>query len=287
MSDWIDAPRNSRDGVTIPTIWVAFALSILMHIAALWVFPQKPVLLPGLGEHFNIRDPLTIRLVPPTPAPPVGSAPVVPPRTPPKPMLQAQRPTAVPRPQTVPPVIALKQPAPDTRAPDPGAPRIPVPAPASSSPPAPAEGDLTAYVEARRRARGAPESAQAEDDEARTKRIIAGNLDSQRDLAFGYDPTRGGGVFHVERLGYDYAEFTFYGWNKDVGRNTKQLIEVRRGNNSDIRVAVVRKMVSIIREHEQQEFLWVSRRLGRSLMLSARPADNAGLEEFMMREFFP
>ena len=64
-------------------------------------------------------------------------------------------------------------------------------------------------------------------------------------------------------------------------------IEVRKGSNSDIRIAVVRKMIAIIREYEQEDFLWESQRLGRSLTLSARARDNAGLEDFMMREFFP
>lgn len=146
---------------------------------------------------------------------------------------------------------------------------------------------MASYIEARRRARGAPEpAAPAEDDDARRKRIVAGNLGSQRDQAFGYDPSRGGGMFQIEQLNNDYAEFIFYGRNPDINRNTKQLIEVRRGNNSDIRIAVVRKMIAIIREHEQEDFLWVSQRLGRSITLSARARDNTGLEEFMMREFF-
>ena len=87
-------------------------------------------------------------------------------------------------------------------------------------------------------------------------------------------------------MGYDYAEFLFNGWNKDLGRKTKQLIEVRKGDNSDIRVAVIRKMIAIIREQEPGDFVWLSHRLGREIALSARPGDNSGLEDFMMREFF-
>ena len=93
-------------------------------------------------------------------------------------------------------------------------------------------------------------------------------------------------MFDIERLGYDSAEFMFYGWNKDIRRNTMQVIEVRKGNNSDIRIAVVRRMIAIIREHEDGDFVWESQRLRRSVTLSARPRDNAGLEEFLMREFF-
>lgn len=162
----------------------------------------------------------------------------------------------------------------------------PVTAPAAS---APAEGDLASYIEARRRARSAAAPAAAppaEDADARAKRAIASNLGSIQNRTFGYDPRQGGGMFQIESMSVDHAEFVFYGWNNDIGRNIKQLIEVGRGNHSDIRIAVVRRMIAIIRENTQEDFLWVSRRLGRSLMLSARAKDNAGLEEFMMREFF-
>ena len=127
---------------------------------------------------------------------------------------------------------------------------------------------------------------QVEDDNARSNRIAAANLATQRKQTFGYDATQGGGVFQLVRVGYTDAEFLFFGWNKDIRRNTKQLIEVRKGSNPDTRIAVVRKMISIIREYEQQDFRWESQRLGRSMLLSARPRDNAGLEEFLMLEFF-
>jgi hypothetical protein len=45
-------------------------------------------------------------------------------------------------------------------------------------------------------------------------------------------------------------------------------------------------MIAIIREYEQEDFVWESRRLGRNVSLSARLTDNAELENFMMREFF-
>lgn len=252
------------------------ALSILLHVAALWELPPISVRLPGLGEDPDKQPSLSIRLVPPGPAAPADSVLSLPvPEAAPR----LQRPKPAPRPRATPPVIALKQPAPS---PAPDAPSVPAPRPAPA-------GDMASYIEARRRARGesdaavppAPESA-----EARARRLVASNLESTRETAFGYDPNRGGGVFQIQSLNIDYAEFLFFGWNKDVGRNTKQLIEVRRGSNSDIRIAVVRKMIAIIREYEREDFLWQSRRLGRSITLSARARDNAGLEDFMMREFF-
>ncbi len=130
------------------------------------------------------------------------------------------------------------------------------------------------------------DAAPAEDEKARSNRIATANLATQRKQTFGYDPSQGGGVFQIVRIGFSEGEFLFFGWNKDIRRNTKQLIEVAKGNNADTRIAVVRKMIAIIRDHEQEDFLWESQRLGRNLMLSARQRDNAGLEEFLMREFF-
>ncbi len=78
----------------------------------------------------------------------------------------------------------------------------------------------------------------------------------------------------------------FFGWNKDIRHNANQLVEVRKGDDSDIRIAVVRKMTVIFREHASGDFLGESWRLGRQITLSARPADNAGLEEVMMNKFF-
>lgn len=173
-------------------------------------------------------------------------------------------------------------------------PSLPPPAPSAAAGAA-AEGDLSSYIEARRRARAQTAPAAAdnasrappiEDDNTRANRIAAANLGSDRKPTFGSDPKKGGGIFDVRRLSYDYAEFAFFGWNKDISRNTSQLIEVRKGSHSDIRLAVVRRMIAIIREHEQDDFVWESKRLGRNIVLSARARDNSGLEDFMMREFF-
>jgi len=181
---------------------------------------------------------------------------------------------------------------------------VPVPEPSPSKPTevpnprsaaaAPRESDLSAYIEARRQARGevpAEASASApiaapETDRERLNRMVAANLGLNKTPTFGDDPKRGGGMFQMKRIGYDDAEFYFNGWDKDIGRVARQLIEVRKGSNPDIRLAVVRKIIEIIRAQEPGEFIWVSRRMSRMIPLSARPADNAALEDFLMREFF-
>ena len=70
-----------------------------------------------------------------------------------------------------------------------------------------------------------------------------------------------------------------------LGRKTPQLIEVRKGNNADMRIAVVRRMIAIIRDFEKEDFNWESPRRGH-VVLSARLSDNAGLEDYLMHEFF-
>ncbi len=90
----------------------------------------------------------------------------------------------------------------------------------------------------------------------------------------------------MKRKGVDYAEFMFHGWHADARRNMDQLVEVRLGGNSNIELAVVRKMIEIIRSHVQGDFTWRSHRMNRVVTLSARQQDTAALEEFMLREFF-
>lgn len=104
---------------------------------------------------------------------------------------------------------------------------------------------------------------------------------------FNDGPKNSGGIFQIQRVGYDDAEFTFFGWNRDIKRRASMRIEVRRtADDADIRHAVVRKMIAIIREYEVEDFTWESVRLGRNIRLSARQRDNADLENFLMLEFF-
>lgn len=281
-------PRPRDDVVAIPRVWVTFVLSLLLHgLALLLVVPNLPLARKGGDGQGDTSGPLAVQLTPrttpsPTPAP-AREAP--PPTVAPPPPRVAQRPrptppviTAAPRP----PAVALPPP-----------PVVAAPAPV---PPPPIEGDLQAYVEARRRARGetgegvAPGSSDAAkaaaDETARRDRLVAANLGQLQSSTFGNEAKNGGGTFQLRNLGYDSADFTFFGWNKDIKRRTFQVIEVRKGDAESINIAVVRKIIAIIREHEQGDFRWESKRLGRDMMLSARTSDNAKLEAFMMEEFF-
>ena len=304
MQEWHEGSIRRRDGVTIPRIWIAVAFSIAIHVALLWSWRYE-VRFPSEGE-LTQKGPLVVRIVPP-PSPPAVRQPPAREVTPtPPPQAKAPRPrveakATKPRPtppsKPAPEVLARAEPAPGVPAVPP--PSAPVPPAAQPSPPAPTrapEGDLASLVESRRRAReqaaaasappSPPAAEAAEDANARANRLAAANLGSNRKPNFGSDPRKGGGVFSIHRMSFDSAEFAFFGWNKDIQRNSLQLIEVRKGDEPSIRIAVVRRMIAIIREQEQEDFIWESTRLGRQVMLSARPRDSRGLEDFLMQEFF-
>jgi hypothetical protein len=302
LQQTLDPIVHPREGVTMSRITIAVAISMVIHAALLWTWPYE-VRFPSEGAELG-RGPLIVRIVPPpSPPPAVRDEPRTAPPAPPreakarpraepkatKPQQQARKPD--------PKILARAEPAPS-------APAVPAPSPPAApatqpAPPAAArapEGDLSSLIEARRRARGevpAPSAAPPppiagaqEDANARATQLAAANLGSSRKPSFGSDPRKGGGVFAIERLSYDSAEFTFFGWNKDIRRNTLQLIEVRKDDAPDIRIAVIRRMIAIIREQENEDFIWESKRLGRNVVLSARARDTRGLEDFLMREFF-
>ncbi len=300
MDDWRYDRRNPHDVVSIPLVWIAFALSLLVHLAALWfllpMLRDRDVSAANADMQKTGNASLAVQLEPrpATPAmpqaapspPPSPEQRVTPPRrASPKPPAQQPRPS--------PPMIAAeKQPSTLT------VPSAPAPAPQPETPaPAakPLEQDLAAYIQARKRERGemvasasqpnTADAPQAEDDVARRNRIVAANLGLNRTPNFGYDPKNAGGIFQIEHLTYEYADFYFFGLNKEIQRNTKQLIEVKRGNQSDIRVAVVRRMIEIIRDNVSGDFVWLSKR--GPVTMSARVADNAELEAFILRDVFP
>jgi hypothetical protein len=297
MNDWHDELRYRHSVITIPVIWLAFVLSLIVHVTALleWL-PHMRVLARDALVPSEATLPMTVRLASPTDASPESSpAPKIADARPAQPSPAPRTPPAKPSRPTLPapPVIALNRAPSAIPIPPPAPPREIAPPPAPAPPP-PVEGDLSAYIAARRRARGETEpadsrgaaSSAADDDIARRDRIVASNLASVNTQNFGDGPKNSGGIFQITRMGYSDAEFAFFGWNKDIRRRASQRIEVRLGDNGDIRSAVIRKMIDIIREYEAEDFVWESHRLGRNITLSARPRDTAELEQFMMREFF-
>ena len=271
---------------------MAFALSVIFHAVVLWGWhPVEHELTFDKVGPGKAGGPLVVQIAPqpsratsPPPAPPSApSAPAV--EAPPARKTPVAKPTPRPPPPP-PPVLAQEKPAPVVVPPPKPVPPPPTPAVT------PDPGDFSALLEARRRARGAPpeESApptESTEDERRAPqpgRRRQSRPEPHADLR--PRPHRRRRVRSSSGRASIRAEFIFYGWNKDIRRNATQRIEVSKGENPNIQIAVVRRMIGIIRDHESGDFTWVSRRLGRDVVLSARMKDNAGLEDFMMQEFF-
>lgn len=102
----------------------------------------------------------------------------------------------------------------------------------------------------------------------------------------GVHPQGTSGIFRIIRMNEDEAEISFLGWHSEFSNAHRQVFEVEAGPDGSIRLAIVRKMISIIRQYYQGDFNWESDRLGGEVVLSARLKDNAELEAFLMKEFF-
>ena len=276
MVYWLDEPRDQNEFVRVRTLWVTAALSFIVHLVALLLVLEQTHLL-GPPEENNGGPPSNCRCDSqplhrqrplPSQSSPEKSSPCPSPRAP-----QGRR-----HPRR-PPVIALT--APTKGIPTP-VPAPPTPTPQRPTPPA--EGDLWSYLQARRRERGEAETPVIEAPKAQPNANIAANLPTGATGAATPDLSRGGGIFQIKRMDYDDAAFLFFGWNKDMERKTPQMIEVRIGNNKDMNIAVVRKMIEIIRDHEKGDFDWETR--GHTVRLSARLVDNDALEAFLLHDMF-
>ena len=258
------AGREFQVVVRIRPIDIAAVASVVLHLAFFTLTKIKP---PDEVTGPITDMPLNVVLAPPQQVPADPVAPPVP--TPP----------AQPPPERA-PMVAAK--------PSPQAPRIPVPTPTPApvpepiAPPTP-QVDMLAAIEANRAVRRAQESALARGNpsDASTK---GDALDRNVRSLSGREGV--GGVFQVMRKGVRTGEFAFNGFRNEGQRRWREVIEVDAGPGGDIELAMVRRMIELIRTHYTGDFKWESHRIGRVVVLSARPADQPGLEEFLMKEFF-
>jgi len=165
--------------------------------------------------------------------------------------------------------------------------------PVTQADPAPAPNlappmDLLAYVNAaRERRRAAEMAAEREDAEARAnERAPSDNEIRMANIRRNLQPQGTNGVFQIVSMGVRTGEFSFRGWTKDYSNGRRELIEVDAGQNGDLERAIVRSMITLIRKYFKGDFNWESQRLNRVVILSARREDNAGLEDFLISEFF-
>jgi len=301
MNHWLDLPRRRQEVAARRAFAVALGLSLLVHTLALFAVLRGPLRLSPDEGPDAISEPIRVSLVATTP-PASLSIPPSPPG-----MVSAQESRRQPRAKrkrSPSPVIAAELPLPRLESASQGKPLPQSPEPeqlpavsASAEPPVPRppqaqvqEPDLWSYIQARRRERGEPTGAATPSlgavNAGSLAANLAANLPQPATGAATKDMNRGGGIFEIKRMDYDDAAFLFLGWNPEMGRRTPQFITVRIGDNANMRIAVIRRMIAIIREYAQGDFVWRSVRLDRDLVLSARPEDSAGLEAFLLREFF-
>ena len=251
---------------------IALVISIVAHVAlfTLTKIRTPELVLAGAAP----QQVMNVRLIDVEPAAPAA----VEARTQAQPQPTPQPPT---RPVPVPPlpVPRIVRKSPTAVEPQPPPPQPPQPRP----PPIP-ELDMAAMIEARRAQRSAVQAAAPRSQMAPTPDQLAqANIDRNLRMDRGEGV---GGVFEILRKGTRTAEFAFNGWRPDTERRWREVIEVDAGVGGDVELAIVRRMIELIRGHYSGDFRWESHHLGRVVVLSARPEDQPGLEEFLVREFF-
>jgi hypothetical protein len=195
-------------------------------------------------------------------------------KSPPK--VMAQKPSINSKPSTfsVPEVIAKKQPMSD-------------PLPPKESMPDGAPTDMASYVKAQQAKRNALESDAARQNAEAVAREIAPSQEKVRDERIKANLKVGtNGIFEITSLNGRHAAFAFKGWTNDYSNAKRESFEVDASTGQDVRLVMIKKMITLIRRHYDGEFNWESQRLGREVVKSARLEDGAELEEFMMMEFF-
>ena len=269
---------------------IALIISVLVHL--LFLISLAPKLFPT--DKPLTQQSLTVSLNPPSkPYQKVEPAPAAEPIEPPKPDKPiVKKPRALkPTPRsTSPRVIASTQTSPhDTFKVPPVITPKSLPKMAQDAEPEPLAGeDMQAYIQRqkeyqqRKQGYNSRDIADANPDNlpsAETKRNKAIN----ENLKFGGS----NGIFEIKNMGVHSAMFSFKGWkNNNISRAISENIEVEAADSSDLKLAIIRKMIVIIRREYKGEFNWESQRLGRVIPLSARREDNSGLESFLMQEFF-
>ena len=255
---------------------LALVLSIAAHTALFTLTKMKPPELVMAGS--TPQEAMTVRLIDVEPsAPPPAST-------------QAQPPLPTPAPPRPVPIPPLPTPRITRRSPtgtEPPPPTPPEPQPPAPRPPAIPELDMAAMIEARRSQRRAIQESQGAGQRPNAPptpdQLAQANI--ARNLRM--DEGKGvGGVFEILRKSTRTAEFAFNGWRPDTEKRWREVIEVDAGVGGDIELAIVKRMIELIRTHYTGDFRWDSHRLGRVVVLSARPEDQAFLEQFLQTEFF-
>jgi len=276
QSDFFLTPLNRA---LMPRVWLriqverntllAIVFSLLVHGLILFLA------LPQMDLDSAAMPPTTIQV---SLAPPPAEAP--------PPPVALPKPPKKPKPISRPKVMTQK---PSSQPSDFNLPEA-APSPAPSAPVASAKDqpvDMMAYVNAKRQQRLAMENDAAKQNAEAVAKEQGPSAEQVREQRIKDNLKVGtNGIFEITSLNARHAGFSFRGWTSDYSNARREAFEVEAGVGQDIRLLVVRKMIVLIRQHYQGDFNWESQRLGRVVIQSARPEDNAGLEDFMMMEFF-
>jgi hypothetical protein len=205
----------------------------------------------------------------------------------PRPQEQAPKKTAKPsKPKPAPERVQVKRLPNTITLPDEKPVEVSKAAPKKEAPPQ--EVDMQAYIEARRKQRGAraPSDAPAqEDDASRGMRNALNNIASVNNRGQD-DSNETGGVFSITNKSFSSATVKFRGWNPNFKRRWLTQVTVELGSNADIETAIVNKMIELIRREKKGDFEWDSHRLNRVVTMSARPEDTEQLRAFLFKEMF-
>ena len=259
---------------TLRRIAIGLGISFCLHVL-FFVFAPKRDNTQEIKAQES-QGPLVVRLSPAAKPSPPAAAQVSPAQSP-------SQTLTPPRPRTPLPPTMMTVPSITPQA----TPLLPVPPVALAPPRSPeaAPTDFMSMVNANRERRAAAEAAAGgRGREPSADDIAMANINRNAQTLRPRDGTSG--VFQILSKGHRAAQFSFRGWTDDASNSRREVIDVDAGLNGNIELAIVRRMIALIRTHYQGNFNWDSHRLGRVVALSARIEDTAGLEEFMMREFF-
>ena len=265
---------------------IAFVVSIVLHLLALLFLVPKIDLNPS-PQATTMEVSLAPKPTAPeeSPEPETISEPIPSPAPEVKKKIIAKKPTSKPSTPkasdfSVPKVLTTPQPSPQTAA-------ITPPTKPQTQTPTDAPTDMMAMVNQKRAQREAQEATAASENAAATAAERGPSAEEKRDANIKRNFQSGtNGIFEITRLESRSASFTFLGWTSSLSNARREFFEVEASAGQDVRLLMIRRMISLIRQHYQGDFDWESHRLGRTIVLSARTEDSAGLEDFLMVEFF-
>jgi type IV secretory pathway VirB10-like protein len=275
---------------------VAIAFSLLLH--ALFLF-WAPKIKQDNATVLPARE-ITVSLAPATPTKKIAPDPIEKPAsplaekaaptvTPPvkkSPTVITQKPVVKAKPPVfkVPEVLVTPEPAREKIPPNLS---LPTETPPSEAPLEKAPTDMSEYIALQQSRNAAKERDAAKQNADAVAREIGPSAEQVRDERIKRNFQNGtNGIFEITSLGNRNATFAFRGWTTDFTTSRKEFFEVEAKSGQDVRLVMIKKMIGLIRQHYQGDFNWESQRLNRTIIMSARLEDSAGLEDFMMMEFF-